>query len=102
MNKQRASSVRVATVIAFVTLLSACVAERSQERRDPAELFAAADTNGDSVVTRAELLTARASAFSKYDRNGDIAEVERGEEWRARRIRTPDLVVRRENAYSGA
>ena len=71
MNKQCTSSVRVATAIAFVTALSACVAVRSQERRDPAELFASADTNGDGVVTRAEFLTARVAAFSKYDRNGD-------------------------------
>lgn len=61
----------VVTVIAFATLLSACATGRSQERRDPAEILASADTNGDGVVTRAEFLAARAAGFSKYDRNGD-------------------------------
>jgi Ca2+-binding EF-hand superfamily protein len=63
--------VRVAAIIAFVALMSACAAGRSQERRDPAELFASADANGDGVVTRAEFLAARAAAFGKYERNGD-------------------------------
>ncbi len=37
---------RIAATIAVVALLSACVSGRSRERRDPAELFASADTNG--------------------------------------------------------
>src|SRR5512139_3969823 len=65
------SPLRVAATIAAVTLLSACVSGRSHEQRDPAEIFASADANGDGVVTRAEFLETRAAAFSKYDRNGD-------------------------------
>ena len=65
------SGARVVVTVALVVLLSACATGRSQERRDPAELFASADTNGDGVVTRAEFLAARAAGFSKYDRNGD-------------------------------
>ena len=61
----------LAATIAAIAVLSACVSARSQERRDPAEIFASADANGDGVVTRAEFLETRASAFSKYDRNGD-------------------------------
>jgi EF hand domain-containing protein len=62
---------QIATAVAFVALLSACATGRSHERRDPAEILASADTNGDSVVTRTEFLAARAAGFSKYDRNGD-------------------------------
>ena len=70
MSKQ--SPLRISATLAAATLLlSACITGRSQERRDPAELFASADANGDGVVTRAEFLETRAAAFSKYDRNGD-------------------------------
>jgi Ca2+-binding EF-hand superfamily protein len=62
---------RFAATVTFVALLSACATGRSQERRDPAEIFASADANGDGMVTRAEFLAARAASFSKYDRNGD-------------------------------
>jgi Ca2+-binding EF-hand superfamily protein len=71
MSERKTSRSRTATTAAFVLLLSACVASHSQERRDPAQLFEAADTNGDGVVTRGEFLAARAANFAKYDRNGD-------------------------------
>jgi Ca2+-binding EF-hand superfamily protein len=65
------SRARVAATLAFFALLSACATGRSHRERDPAELFASADMNGDGVVTRAEFVAARAAGFSKYDRNGD-------------------------------
>lgn len=38
---------------------------------DPADMFAQADTNHDGVVSRQELLAARAARFDKLDRNHD-------------------------------
>lgn len=67
----RPGSMRAAVIVGFIAFLSACATGRSEQRRDPAELLASADTNKDGVVTRAEFLAARAAAFSKYDRNGD-------------------------------
>jgi hypothetical protein len=40
-------------------------------KRDPGEMLANADTNGDGRITRAEFTAARAKLFAKLDRNGD-------------------------------
>jgi Ca2+-binding EF-hand superfamily protein len=40
-------------------------------KRDPGEMLANADTNGDGRITRAEFIAARAKLFARLDRNGD-------------------------------
>jgi Ca2+-binding EF-hand superfamily protein len=40
-------------------------------RRDPGQMLADADTNGDGRITRAEFTAARARLFVKLDRNAD-------------------------------
>lgn len=71
MNERSKTLAGTATALTLAILLSACAAGRSQARRDPAQIFTAADANSDGIVTRAEFLAARATNFSKYDRNGD-------------------------------
>jgi Ca2+-binding EF-hand superfamily protein len=49
-------------------------------------LFTRADTNGDGVVSRDELVTARGEAFRKLDRNGDgVLDAQDAAQRRARR-----------------
>jgi Ca2+-binding EF-hand superfamily protein len=45
---------------------------------DPDALFASADTNGDSAITKAEFIAARARSYDRLDRNGD-GKLARGE-----------------------
>lgn len=40
-----------------------------------------ADTNGDGIVTRAELITSRAANFKRFDRNGDGALADNDIPW---------------------
>ncbi|HWK63535.1 MAG TPA: EF-hand domain-containing protein [Rhizobiaceae bacterium] len=41
------------------------------QTRDPSQLLARADLNGDGQITRQEFVSARAQTFTRLDRNGD-------------------------------
>ncbi len=58
-------------VVTLALLVFASSASARMGHRDPAELFAQADTNHDGVVSRSEFLAARATRFDKLDRNHD-------------------------------
>ncbi|MGN5374427.1 EF-hand domain-containing protein [Sphingomonas hankookensis] len=52
-------------------IVSAGIATPAAAQRGGGDWFAAADTDRDSVVTRAEFLRHRDASFTRLDRNGD-------------------------------
>ncbi len=57
----------------FVGALTISVAPAAAKKsdRDPAEVLAEADQNGDGTITWAEVVTMREGLFARIDRNGD-------------------------------
>ncbi|HZT02802.1 MAG TPA: EF-hand domain-containing protein [Steroidobacteraceae bacterium] len=60
-----------ALLLACAAVLSACTPLNARTRSSAAQMLASADANHDGTVTRAEFIAARASRFSKLDRNSD-------------------------------
>jgi hypothetical protein len=60
-----------ALLLACAAALSACMPLTARSRPDAAQMLESADANHDGTVTRMEFIAARASRFSKLDRNGD-------------------------------
>ncbi|HVF15508.1 MAG TPA: hypothetical protein VNA21_01310 [Steroidobacteraceae bacterium] len=61
---------RIHALVAVVSMMAAGAA-LGQGRERPGGMFDGADRNRDGVITRGELLNARADQFSTRDRNSD-------------------------------
>jgi hypothetical protein len=58
-------------LVSLVGLLLLAGVAHAQGRASPEAMFEGADTNHDGLVSREELLAARAAQFSRLDRNDD-------------------------------
>jgi Ca2+-binding EF-hand superfamily protein len=58
-------------LLAFCTAFATPAMVAAQGNAAIIERMAAADTNGDSIITRAELIAFRGANFARLDRNGD-------------------------------
>lgn len=72
----RTMSLSKAPLAAAVCLIAIGIASTvpvpaKAQMRDPSQLLARADLNGDGQITRQEFVSARAEVFTRLDRNGD-------------------------------
>ncbi|WP_198398691.1 EF-hand domain-containing protein [Brevundimonas diminuta] len=66
--------------------------------RNPAELFARADLNGDGHITRIEFVDSRGRAFDRLDRNGD-GYLDRNDAGRRRRAKGGPAAAEMQRAF---